>query len=686
LRLDLFVKETVYSGCALAFLALIVLMVLQGRTSRAGAAILGCCIASLIWATATAAAAPIAILSSLDSFRLSAWLLFAVALVTIRASDGSGLGRAYLLGAVGFCLAAIVNDLWTLVVSPDVTAPYTSQQLIRIGFGVAGLLTIENFWRNTEPERRWHVWPLCVAIGGLFAYELFLFSDAFITRGRVDTGLALGRPIVAAFMAPLLALAMARNREWRVDIHVSRQVVLHTATLVASGCFLVAVAVVAILLRGFGGEWGLVLQLAMLFGSIVVLATVLSSGSVRRRLKFLISRNFYTHRYDYRVEWLKFIELVSEPKLEEELPVRIIRALAEFVDSPAGVLWSLSPGIGYYPTAAWKQTIPANCKVPIDDPFVFGFRNGGWIQARSLEAGENIWPIASDPIAADRAWLAVPLSHRTQVIGFVVLDRATHMIKPDWEAFDLLRATGRQAASYLAEERSTKVLRDSELLTEYSKRFAFVVHDIKNLASQLNLIVSNAARHIGDPEFQRDMLRTVEDSVARMNNLLSQLKADAAPHPPRLLNPNLVISAVAAEFADAPVAVEARDEIGTCAVTIDPERLRSALTHLVQNAVDVSCPGDRVIISAHRFGTRLLIEVTDNGPGMDDAFVRDELFLPFRSTKSGGYGIGAFQTRELIRMAGGDLEVISEKGFGTRMRIILPLVSEREPARSSAVT
>ncbi|HEX3415881.1 MAG TPA: XrtA/PEP-CTERM system histidine kinase PrsK, partial [Stellaceae bacterium] len=602
-----------------------------------------------------------------------------------------GLGRAYLLGAVSFCLAAVVDDLWTLVVSPDNTALYTSQLLIRIGFGVAGLLTIENFWRNTEPERRWHVWPLCVAIGGLFAYELFLFSDAFITRGRVDPGLTLGRPIVAAFMAPLLALAMARNREWRVDIHVSRQVVLHTATLVASGCFLVAVAVVAVLLRGFGGEWGLVLQLAMLFGSIVVLATVLSSGSVRRRLKFLISRNFYTHRYDYRVEWLKFIELVSEPKVGEELSVRIIRALAEFVDSPAGVLWSLSRGIGYYPTAAWKQPIPGDCKVSIDDPFILGFRNGGWIQARSSEAGANTWPIASDPIASDpiasdRAWLAVPLSHRTEVVGFVVLDRPTHMINPDWEAFDLLRAAGRQAASYLAEERSTKVLRDSELLTEYSKRFAFVVHDIKNLASQLNLIVSNAARHIGDPEFQRDMLRTVEDSVARMNHLLSQLKADAAPHPPRPLNPNLVVSAVAAEFADAPIAVEARDEIGPCAVTIDPERLRSALTHLVQNAVDVSCPGDRVIISTHRFGTRLLIEVTDNGPGMDDAFIRDELFLPFRSTKSGGYGIGAFQTRELIRMAGGDLEVISEKGFGTRMRIILPVVSERESARSSAVT
>jgi putative PEP-CTERM system histidine kinase len=679
LNSDFLVTETVYSGCALAFLALIVLTGLHGRTSRTGVAILTCCFLSLSWASATAIGAPRTVLSLFDGVRLSAWLLFAVALVTIRTRDGSGLGRAYLAGAASFCLAAVADDVWALTVAPDAPGFFMSQVLLRIGFGVAGLLTIENFWRNTEPERRWHVWPLCLAVGGLFAYELFLFSDAFITRGRVDPGLALGRPIVAAFMAPLLAVAMARNREWRVDIHVSRQVVLHTATLVASGCFLVAVAVVAMLLRGFGGDWGLVLQLAMLFGSIVVLTTVLSSGSVRRRLKFLISRNFFTHRYDYRVEWLKFIDLVSEPKDGEELSVRIIRALAEFVDSPAGVLWSLSRGIGYHPAAVWKQPFPEEGKISVDAPFVLGFRDGSWIQERALGAAADAWPFPSA-----RAWLAVPLSHRQEVVGFVVLDRSAHIVSPDWEAFDLLRAAGRQAASYLAEERSTKVLRDSELLTEYSKRFAFVVHDIKNLASQLNLVVSNAARHIGDPEFQRDMLKTVENSVERMNNLLSQLKADAAPRPPRLLNPSFVVSAVAAEFSDASVPVETRSEAGPYAVTIDPERLRSALTHLVQNAVDVSSPSDRVVISSQRLGNQLLIDVIDSGPGMDDAFIREELFQPFRSTKPAGYGIGAFQTRELVRMAGGDLEVISEKGFGTTMRIILPLAPDREPARTSA--
>lgn len=496
-------------------------------------------------------------------------------------------------------------------------------------------------------------------------------------QGRVDSGLALRRALIAAFMTPLLALAMGRNREWRVDMHGSRQVVLHTVTLGASGCFLLAVAGAETLLRGFGGDWALVLRLALLFGSVVVLATLLSSGDIRRRLNFLISRNFFFHRYDYRVEWLKFMELVSEPKNTEELPVRIIRALAEFVDSPAGVLWSLSGGIGYYPTASWKRSLPDNAKLPVDDPFITGFRDGGWIQQRTPETAGGAGPLVSD-----KAWLAVPLSYREEIIGFVILDRAKHTVDLDWEAFDLLRATGRQAASYLAEERSTKVLRDTELLTEYSKRFAFVVHDIKNLVSQLDLIVSNARHYIDDPEFRRDMLHTVEDSVARMNNLLGQLKADAAPRVPRRLNPSTVIGRVAAEFGGGSIAVEIRDDVRACTVAIDPDRLRSALTHLVQNGIDASPPQGRVTIASCRLGMQLLIDVTDEGPGMNEAFIRDELFMPFRSTKSGGYGIGAFQTRELIRSAGGELEVISEKGVGTTMRVILPMALEREPAAS----
>jgi putative PEP-CTERM system histidine kinase len=312
---------------------------------------------------------------------------------------------------------------------------------------------------------------------------------------------------------------------------------------------------------------------------------------------------------------------------------------------------------------------------------VAGFRDGSWIQERPADSTPAAWPFA-----AAKAWLAVPLSHRGEIVGFVLLNRASRTVTLDWEAFDLLRAAGRQASSYLAEERSTRVLRDSELLNQYSKRFAFVIHDIKNLASQLGLIVSNAKRYIEDPDFRRDMLQTVEDAVARMNHLLSQLKADAVPRAPRLVAPDAIVGAVAAEFADGPVVVKTRADADHCVVAIDPDRLRSALTHLAQNAIEASRPGDFVIVSTRRGDAELIIDITDRGPGMDPAFIRDELFRPFRSTKSGGYGIGAFQTRELIRAAGGDVEVISEKGAGTTMRILLPLVLEKELAVSSGVT
>jgi signal transduction histidine kinase len=182
------------------------------------------------------------------------------------------------------------------------------------------------------------------------------------------------------------------------------------------------------------------------------------------------------------------------------------------------------------------------------------------------------------------------------------------------------------------------------------------------------------------------MLQTVEDAVARMNHLLSQLRADAEPRAPRLVAPDAVVSAVAAEFADRAVAVETRADAGLCIVAIEPDRLRSALTHLAQNAIEASRPGDLVTVSTRRRDAQLVIDIIDRGPGMDPAFIRDELFLPFRTTKSGGYGIGAFQTRELIRAAGGDLEVISEQGAGTTMRILLPLVLENVPAASSRVT
>jgi putative PEP-CTERM system histidine kinase len=272
----------------------------------------------------------------------------------------------------------------------------------------------------------------------------------------------------------------------------------------------------------------------------------------------------------------------------------------------------------------------------------------------------------------------VPLPRQGELLGFVLLLVPRAAVHPDGEVFDVLRTVARQAAAYLFQQQAERSLADAQVLQEYSKRFAFVVHDIKNLASQLGLILSNASRHGDNPEFQADVLHTVENSVARINKLLSQLRTSALPiaasEPASVDAAGLVRELVAAH-------PQAEQIVLRCApaaapVLMEPEQLRSVLAHLMDNGLEAAGPSGKVTASLGQDGDRVTIDISDNGPGMEMSFVRDELFRPFRSTKDSGFGIGAFQTRELIRAAGGQLDVITTPGAGTTMRITLRAVAQ----------
>jgi putative PEP-CTERM system histidine kinase len=674
------VGEIIYAGCGVAFLALIALMALRGRVSGIGYAIIGACALTAAWAGDMAFPAwlPQSVSPVLDALRLAAWLLLMVALVGLdRRRTGIRVSLP-LVVAVAFCLFVIGCEIAMLGRSGSMAETVRRlHDFLRIALGVGGLLAAENLLRNADREQRRRLWPLTVAMGGTFAFELFLYADRLMVPG-VNPMLADGRGLVGLLAVPLLAVAMARNREWRIDIHVSRTVVLHTAALVASGVFFLALAAVGLLVRQLGGIWGPSLQVLTLVGSAVVLVVVLTSCDAQVLLKRAISRHFFSNRFDYRVEWLRFVETVSQPgNARDALSVRVVRALAQMVDSPAGTLWFLDQG-GYALNAAWNTAPERTQKIRTDNSFILAFRDGGWIQEQPPAGLDADWP--SD---LPRAWLAIPLSHANALIGFVVLERPRHPQALNWESFELLSAAGRQAASYLAEEQSTRALLDARLLHDYSKRFAFVVHDIKNLASQLGLVVSNARRHIDNPEFREDMLVTIESAVTGMNRLVAQLHSGAVTSA-AMIEPDRVIAKLARDLSVTRKPIEARLGAAACAVAIDEEQFRSALSHLINNAREAAQSPGRVIVASQRLGQRITVDVVDDGPGMDDDFVRSELFRPLRSTKSGGMGIGAYQVREILRAAGGELEVISKKGIGTTMRMSLPMQDCTEMVRASA--
>ncbi len=70
-----------------------------------------------------------------------------------------------------------------------------------------------------------------------------------------------------------------------------------------------------------------------------------------------------------------------------------------------------------------------------------------------------------------------------------------------------------------------------------------------------------------------------------------------------------------------------------------------------------------------------MVEISDNGKGMDQEFLRNRLFKPFDSTKGlTGMGIGAFESREFVRSLGGDIKVESTPGQGSLFQVFIPCV------------
>jgi putative PEP-CTERM system histidine kinase len=541
---------------------------------------------------------------------------------------------------------------------------------LRIVVAVCGILAIENLYRNAPAGRRWHTFPFCIALGALFAYNLFLFCEAVVLKAP-DPSLLAARGVVLALMVLPLALTMARNPGWKVNVHVSRDAVFHGATLFGTGIFVLAAAGVAGVIGQFPGEWASVSKIVFFCGSVILLLLVLSTERIRSRLKRIISENFFSARYDYRVEWMRSIATLTAGSGGEPLAARTIRTLADVVDSPGGVLWMENAHGDYVVQQAMNMKADLAAVEPRGSAFLQAFAEGEVVQdlsAKAFDGGK------SPPWAqSSAAWLAVPLVKIDQLIGFVVLAPPRAPAALNWESFNLLLTIGQQIAGFLAEERATRALLESRTLIDYSKRFSFVVHDIKNVAGQLGLMVANIQKFGDRAEFRADLIRSLENSVKKLDDLVSRVRPDApSAEEPAVVDIAHVIDDIIKDLGTARIGVRAHIIAAHAYVRIAPSALHGIVTHLLKNAIEASTEGDGVAVTLRRDLGRVLIEITDTGCGMSADFVRNSLFTPFRSTKQRGHGIGAFQARDMARAAGGDIEVTSELGRGTTMRVALP--------------
>lgn len=674
-----------YAIAAAAFLLLSILLLTSWR-GRAHGRVLTCAavvtaVSNALLAWEATSGVPWSVLTeSFEIVRNGAWSAFLIILLGHFHQPDSRLpfrlrpslvviAAAYLL-LLAFTVVgqADLEFLTELGMMPSVGA--------RVGLAVLGMLLVEQLYRNKPEQERWAIKFACLGIGAMFAYDFYMYSDAMLFH-KINADIWAARGAVNALTVPLIAVSVARSTTWSSELAVSRRVMFHSAALFGSAIYLLTMGSAGYYLRYFGGTWGSVMQVTFLFGALILLVGILFSGTFRAWLKVFISKHFYSYNYDYREEWLRFTATLSQhgPGLGD----RTVQAVGALVESPGGLLWIRRESGSFEPAANWLLS-PSAVHEAADSSLCQFLESRQWvIDLQEYAESPDKYDNALMPawlLAYPRGWLVVPLMTQGRLFGFMLLVKPRSTIKLNWEVIDLLKIAGNQAASYLAQYDAANELMVARQFESFNRMSTFVVHDLKNLVSQLSLLMSNAERHKHNPEFQDDMIETVDFSVQKMKLMLQKLSRGVAPENPvplpieRLLHQAVGLKAA---FEPQPV-LQVRDPGLT--VVADWERLERVVGHLIQNAIEATAKDGKVGIELARRGEQVLIRITDSGEGMSEEFIRERLFKPFESTKSAGMGIGVFESQEYIQELGGVLEVASVPGQGSTFIIILPLLKQ----------
>jgi putative PEP-CTERM system histidine kinase len=658
-----------------------------GVGDRAGRWLLAAVGATAAWAAASASErlfdwpGTAAAVLLLDLARYGLWFAF---LLCLLAPLTQGLGRRRVSVWAWAAFAAMaVNIASILLIAAQVPLPIQGTRLLLsngLALPVLALIMLEQLFRNQPEEARWNAKPVCLGLACVFGFDLYLYSDALMF-GQLDGDASNVRGAIHALAVPLLFVASRRHPAWLSKLKVSRQAAFFSAALLLTGGYLMFIAGVGYYVRFFGGSWGRALQLAVVFGALVLLAALAFSGSLRARLRVFLGKNFFRYRYDYRTEWLRFTAMLATRGSPQEVGTLVVRGLADMVESPAGTLWTRGLDDGFYVTnAQWSASRPPQTEA-VDSPLCRFMCEKDWIidiaefRSSPRRYGDLVLPmwLVTDP----QAWVVVPLMAGGDMVGFVVLNAPRTPVELNWEVRDLLKTASRQAAGYLGGMQAAEALLEARKFDAFNRMSAFVVHDLKNIITQLSLMLKNAERLRDNREFQNDMLETVESSLEKMRQMMLQLREGQKPVG---VSSGVQLEKLVRDLENTArmrgrhVEVEVVDAVATRG---HEERVARVLGHLVQNALDATPSSGRVWVTLRKDAGRAMVTVGDTGVGMTPEFVQTRLFRPFSSTKQSGMGIGTYESFHYVKELGGQVEVQSEPGRGTTITVLLPLFESR---------
>lgn len=647
-----------------------------GRSRRIGVALAFALFAMAFW-SASMLSSSVALVALATLARNLAWLYYiATALgprdLASRRAWMPSLATSLTVLAI-MCFAASLLSARGVLIDDVYNVGIVASLTVRLIFSVLAVVYVHNLYQATADDTSTGFRTILLTVGVLWAYDINLYTVALLGY-QASLGLAEGRALVAIALFPAFAVAARRKQYWK--IRFSRQAAFQSLSIIALGVYFVGMSIAARTSTVMTGPNGVLLGVVIASALSGLAAVLILSPHSRAWLKVMVTKHLFSHRYDYRTEWLRFSATIGDdvasPLSTDE---RVVKSIGDVIDSPAGLLLLRNEQAAFDVAARWNwgpAVTGIGHPIEIEESLRVALEDGLVVMLDSLR-GEGDDPRAGGLLAIPKTWIAVPLIRLGSLIGIVTLARPAVKRALDWEDFDLLKVVGQQATVHVIDGLNQSRLEEARRFEEFNRRFAFIIHDIKNVVSQLSLVASNAREHGSNPKFQADMVRSLTGAVERMTVLLSRLSTDrtvAAVHAGKIDIDPLLRQIAQDRTAQRPVTIAGH---GPLHVIADAEKLRLALDHLIQNAIEASPLTEPVGLSWTAAGAHGVITIADRGTGMSADFIRRDLFKPFVSTKGGGFGIGAAEAKALIASMGGTVSVTSVEGGGSQFTIELLL-------------
>jgi putative PEP-CTERM system histidine kinase len=671
-----------YGLTALGYLGLVFLMLAVRRKGLAKLLLIAATLVTFVWSisqiTWLGLITDINQFAVLDSIRLWIWTLFLAACLQNQFSS------FWQLISRPITMALLVLPTAAIAITSVYVLGSNLQHLVITLVTIQMLVILEQVYRQAA-SLKWEYKPLVIYLAALTTFDFFTYANAAMVA-QLNYNFFAARGYIYLAMLPFLVLAIRRIQHWGIDIFVSREVVMHSTLLMLSGAYLIIMALLGYLVQFFGGEWGASIQIALFLIAIVLLLSLFLSHEFRTKLKVFITKNFYANQFDYRVEWVALTKtLTADNKTLPEIYQIALKTWMQGIKYDQGVLLKVTNSNVNVVALLGEnsQQRYSNSESMIADVQRFLDEKHWIIDFDEMRSKPELYEKLKNRNIAIKSFefqMVLPIYQQQGLWGMVLLNAQSVERRPlNWELRDYLQAVTEQTANFVFQAESSHKLAENAQFAAFSRMSAFVVHDLKNVLAQINLLIANAKQHKHNPEFIDDTFETLEHSKARMDNMLRQLMEKSIDNSPNISQLDMVnlIEDVIENKCAALKPLPIFKQKASVHLDLNADKFENVLYHLISNAQQATDEQGEVEIKLSETNTNVVIDIMDDGTGMSQKFIDEDLFKPFVTTKgNAGMGVGAYDAKTYIESVGGSIAVKSQEGDGSWFRLTLPKTQE----------